>query len=128
MRAIDTNALVRILTGDDALQSAAATAFIQAEGPAWVSLVVLVETIGVLESVYERSKSQLVHALHRILDNRELAVEDPAVACAALDRYQARGKLDFGDCLILEVARKAGHLPLATFDKALAKTPGAHQL
>jgi predicted nucleic-acid-binding protein len=128
MRAIDTNVLVRVLTGDDAAQSGTAAAFIQAEGPAWVSHVVLVETIWVLESVYERSKAQLVEALHRILDNRELAVEDTAVACAALDRYQGRGKLDFGDCLILEIARKAGHLPLATFDKALGRTPGAYQL
>jgi predicted nucleic-acid-binding protein len=128
MRAIDTNVLVRVLTGDDAVRSAAAAAFIQTEGPAWVSHVVLAETIWVLESVYDRTRPQLVDALHRILDNRELAVEDTAAACAALDRYQGRGKLDFGDCLILEIARKAGHLPLATFDKGLAKAPGAHQL
>ena len=128
MRAIDTNVLVRILVGDDGVQSATAQAFISAEGPVWVSQVVLAETIWVLETVYERSKSQLVAALHRILDNRELAVEDPVVACAALDLYQAKGKVDFSDCLTLEIARKAGHLPLATFDKALAKSSGAQQL
>jgi len=128
MRAIDTNVLVRVLVGDDPIQRASAEAFIRAEGPVWISHVVLVETIWVLESVYDQKKPQLVEALARILDNRELAVADPGVARAALEHFQAKGKTDFGDCLILEIARKAGHLPLATFDKALAKAAGAQQL
>jgi predicted nucleic acid-binding protein len=36
--------------------------------------------------------------------------------------------LGFSDCMMLEVARKAGHLPLGTFDKALAKLDGAQLL
>jgi predicted nucleic acid-binding protein len=34
----------------------------------------------------------------------------------------------FEDCLILESARKAGHLPLGTFDKALGRLEGAQTL
>jgi hypothetical protein len=34
----------------------------------------------------------------------------------------------FSDCLVLEIARKAGHLPLATFDRALGSLDGAHRL
>ncbi len=51
MRAVDTNVLVRLLARDDAAQAEAAEAFVA--GGAWVSHVVLVETIWVLESVYE---------------------------------------------------------------------------
>jgi predicted nucleic acid-binding protein len=36
--------------------------------------------------------------------------------------------VSFTDCLVLEVARKAGHLPLGTFDRDLAKLDGAHRL
>ena len=128
MRAVDTNILVRCLTGDDKVQGALAEAFIKHEGPVWVSCLVLVETVWVLESVYDRTKPQLVEALKRILDNRDLVLEDPAVLRAALALYQSKGKLHFEDCLILEIARKAGHLPLVTFDKVLGKIEGARTL
>jgi len=36
--------------------------------------------------------------------------------------------LGFSDCLILEVARKAGHPPLGTFDRARGRLPGGSQL
>ena len=51
MNAVDTNVLVRLLTRDDAEQTVAAEAFV-APG-AWISQVVLVETLWVLESVYD---------------------------------------------------------------------------
>lgn len=128
MRAVDTNILVRALTGDDPVQSPAAEAFIQANAPVWVSHVALVETVWVLDSVYDCGKPQLIEALKRIIDNKELALEEPTVVRSALARYQSKGKIHFEDCMILEIARKAGHLPLATFDKALGKSDGAQTL
>ena len=47
---------------------------------------------------------------------------------AALAHFQQRPALGFSDCLILEIARKAGHLPLGTFDRGLAKLPDAQKL
>ena len=47
---------------------------------------------------------------------------------AALQHFRAWPKLGFSDCLILEVARKAGHLPLGTFDRDLGKLEGTHSL
>jgi predicted nucleic-acid-binding protein len=128
MRSVDTNVLVRALTGDDRVQSPAAIAFIRDHGPVWISHAVLLETVWVLESVYAQGRPQLVEALKRISDNVDLVLEEPAVVRAALATYQTRGKLDFGDCLLLEIARKAGHLPLCTFDKALGKAAGAETL
>jgi predicted nucleic-acid-binding protein len=128
MRSVDTNVLVRALTGDDPVQGALAVAFIRDHAPVWVSHAVLLETVWVLESVYGCGKPQLAEALKRIIDNRELSLEEPAVARAALALYQAKGKVTFEDCLILESARKAGHLPLATFDKALGRLEGALSL
>ena len=128
MKSVDTNVLVRALTGDDPAQSPAARGFIRESGPVWVSQVVLVETIWVLDSVYDCGKPQLVEALNRIIDNKDLALEDPPVVRAALALYQANAKVGFSDCVVLERARSAGHLPLATFDKALGKVDGAYPL
>ena len=128
MRALDTNILIRSLTQDDPIQSPKADAFIAAHRPVWVSHLVLVETMWVLESVYDQAKPQLVAALARLLDNMDLALEDTGVVRASLDLYRATAKLNFEDCMILEIARQAGHLPLGTFDKALGKSDGAQQV
>lgn len=128
MRAVDTNVLVRAITGDDPVQSPLAKAFIQNNAPVWVSHAVLAETFWVLESVFECEKPELLEAMKRIVDNRDLVMEDSIVVRSALARYASRGKTCFGDFLILEIARKAGNLPLTTFDKALAKAEGAQLL
>jgi predicted nucleic acid-binding protein len=46
----------------------------------------------------------------------------------ALDHYRRRPALECSDCLILETVRKAGHLPLGTFDRNLSKLGGAEKL
>ena len=126
MQAVDTSVLVRALTGDDLRQSPAAEAFIRDQAPVWLSHVVLVETVWVLESVYGCGRPQLIEAMTRIIDNKDLFLEEPSIVRAALALYQTERKVHFEDCMILEIARKAGHLPLATFDKALGKLEGAH--
>jgi predicted nucleic acid-binding protein len=41
---------------------------------------------------------------------------------------QNKPTLGFSDCLILEIARKAGNLPLGTFDRALGRLDGVNKL
>ena len=126
MLAVDTNVLVRLLARDDAMQAAAADAAI-AKG-AWVSQLVLAETMWVLDAVFERTPKQLIAALALLLAHESLVLQDADVVAAALAQLRAKPALGFSDCLVLEVARKAGHLPLATFDKALGRLAGAQRL
>ena len=126
MRAVDTNLLVRLVVRDDADQVNAAEAFVS-KG-AWVSHLVLAETLWVLDAVYNRSPAQIARAIDRLLNHRELTLQDADVVALALDHFRARPSLGFSDCLVLEIARKAGHLPLGTFDRNLAKLDGAHRL
>lgn len=126
MRAVDTNLLVRLIARDDPKQVAAAEAFI-ARG-AWISHVVLVETSWVLDSVYELAPGAIATGLEMLLNHRELTVQDPDVVAAAVANFRKRPKLGFSDCMVLEIARKAGHLPLGTFDRGLAKLDGVESL
>ncbi|MDZ4693711.1 MAG: type II toxin-antitoxin system VapC family toxin [Deltaproteobacteria bacterium] len=126
MRAVDTNVLVRLLTRDDEKQSAAADDFIK--GGAWVSLLVLQETGWVLSSVYDLSSTQLVRAIEMLLLHKNLILQDADVVGSALESFKKHPSLGFTDCLVLEVARKAGHLPLGTFDKRLGKLDGGHRI
>jgi predicted nucleic-acid-binding protein len=126
MLSVDTNVLVRLLAQDDPKQAAAADAAV-ARG-AWVSHLVLAEAVWVLDAVYERTPKQLIAALDLLLAHEHLVLQDADVVAAALAHFRAKPALGFSDCLVLEIARKAGHLPLATFDKELGRLPGAHRL
>ena len=116
MHAVDTNLLVRLVVRDDADQLNAAEAFV-AKG-AWVSHLVLAETLWVLDAVYNRSPAQIANAIDRLLNHKELTLQDSDVVALALDRFRSRPSVGFSDCLVLEIARKAGHLPLGFFGDA----------
>ncbi len=126
MRAVDTNVLVRLLVRDDQRQVRAAEAFV-APG-AWVSHLVLVETLWVLDAVYQRSPTQLATAVEMLLTHAQLTIQGADVIAAALASFREHPRLGFSDCLALESARKAGHLPLGTFDRKLAKLDDTQHL
>jgi predicted nucleic-acid-binding protein len=125
MRAVDTNVLVRLMTRDDAKQVAAAEAFV-ANG-AWVHLA-LAEATWVLASVYDRRPDAIATAVDMLLSHEHLTVQDLEVVASAVAQFRRRPRVGFSDCLMVEVARKAGHLPLGTFDRDLGKVDGAQPL
>jgi predicted nucleic-acid-binding protein len=126
MRAVDTNVLVRLITRDDAAQVADAERFV--EKGAWVSHLALAETAWVLDAVYERSAAEIATAIELLLSHRDLSLQDADVVAAALESFRARPSIGFSDCLLLEISRRAGHLPLGTFDRDLARLDGAQTL
>lgn len=126
MHALDTNILIRLLARDDVKQAKLADQFV-AHG-AWVSHLVLAETLWALKSVYGRNPSQLSAVLDILLSHESLVIQDADTVNAALTHFQSQPALSFSDCLVLEIARKAGHLPLGTFDKALSKLANTHKL
>jgi predicted nucleic-acid-binding protein len=126
MRAVDTNVLVRLLAQDDAEQVRVARRWVE-EG-VWVSVLALAETLWVLSVVYDRSPAEIASAVETLLKHRDLELQDSDVVAAALVQFRERPSVGFSDCLLLELARKAGHLPLGTFDRNLSKLSGARKL
>jgi predicted nucleic-acid-binding protein len=126
MRAVDTNIVVRLIVRDDPAQVRAAEEFVA--GGAWVSHLVLAETAWVLDAVYERSAQQIETAVDMLLNHKELTLQDAEVVNCALENFRKRPVLGFSDCLMVEIARKAGNLPLGTFDRDLAKLDGVERL
>jgi predicted nucleic acid-binding protein len=72
--------------------------------------------------------AQLATAIDMFLNHSDLTVQDADVVAASLEQFRGKPSLSFSDCLILEIARKAGHLPLGTFDRDLGKLDGAERL
>ena len=126
MRAVDTNVLVRLIVRDDATHVAAAEAFIQTGG--WVSILALAEAVWVLVTVYDRAAEDVTIAIEMLLNHRNLVLQDDDVVVGALDLFRSRPSLGYSDCLMLAMARRAGHLPLGTFDRKLGRVEGARTL
>jgi len=126
MRAVDTNVLVSLVVRDNADQVRVAEQFV-ASG-AWVSHLVLTETMWVLDAVYERTPEQIATAADMLLNHEQISIQDADVVSAAIESFRKRPSLGFSDCLALEIARKVGHLPLGTFDRELAKLDDALRL
>jgi predicted nucleic-acid-binding protein len=126
MRAVDTNVVVRLLVRDDAAQVDAAEEFISSG--AWVSHLVLAETTWVLNTRYELNPEEISRAVSMLLHHKHLTMQDADLVACALDQFKKRPRLGFSDCLIVELARKAGHPPLGTFDRDIARLDGVQRL
>jgi predicted nucleic-acid-binding protein len=110
MRAIDTNVVVRLVVGDDPAQVHTAEKF--TSSGAWISNVVLAETSWVLNAVYGRTAEQIATAIDVLLNHKNVTIQDADIVVSALEQFRRRPGLGFSDCLVLEIARKAGHSPL----------------
>jgi predicted nucleic-acid-binding protein len=126
MRAVDTDVVVRLVVRDDPRQTVVSENFIH--GGAWVSLLAVAEAMWVLSKVYGLGSSEIATAIEMLLKHQDLVLQEPEVVTAALELFRAKPALKFSDCLIVQLARKAGHLPLGTFDRNLARVEGAQKL
>ena len=98
MTAVDTNVVVRLLTGDDPKQAAAAKALFASE-PIWIAKTVLLETGWVLRSLYGFEESTIRDAFIKLLGLKNVQIEDePSVASALA--LTAHG-IDLADALHL---------------------------
>ena len=78
--------------------------------------------------MYQQNAAGLATAVEMLLNHKDLTLQDSDAVAAALDLFRSRPALGFSDCLMLQLARKAGHLPLGTFDRDLGKIEGTQKL
>lgn len=95
---------------------------------AWVPHLALAEATWVLSSVYDRGPEAIVTAVEMLLHHQHLSLQDADTVARAVEQFRRRPAIGFSDCLMVEIARKAGHVPLGTFDRNLGKVDGAHRL
>ncbi len=127
MFAADTNVVVRVLVGDDALQQKRAVArlrkILDGGGTVLIGTVVLAEVAWVLASAYSYERKQIAEALRGLTRTAPFVVAQRAHVTEAIDAYE-RGTAEFSDYLILALARADGCSTLLTFDRRLQKAKG----
>lgn len=116
MIAIDTNIVVRYLTGDHPEQSGRAREIVDGQ-PVFVPVTVVLETEWVLRSTYGYKPADVAGALRAFGGLPGVTIEDAALVAAAFDLAE-RG-MDFADALHL--GRSAGQDAFLTFDRKFVK-------
>lgn len=116
MRAIDTNILVRYLTGDHPEQSPKARALVDGHD-VHVATTVMLESEWVLRSVYGFSAAQVCDGLRAFAGLPRVSVENPALLAEALAR--AGKGMDFADALHLGAGSECE--AMMTFDRKFIK-------
>jgi len=127
MIGLDTNILVRYLTQDDPLQSRKATEIIERrlseENPGFVSIVVMVETVWVLDRAYRLAAHEIAAAVERMLQADALVVENEQVVFLAMIALK-KGQGSFADAVIAALGARANCSCTLTFDQKALRLPG----
>lgn len=125
MNAIDTNVLVRFLVNDDQKQAQAVRElFSKAEKQGevfFIPLLVVMETIWVLDSAYEVSRGEILAVFNDLLLLPILEFENRS-AVQNMISVASNNTYDLPDLLIAETARLAGCHSIFTFDKKASRS------
>ena len=119
MIGLDTNVVVRYIIHDDPAEAPAAVKLIDSlssDLPGFLSLIVIVELVWVLELSYRFKKSEIEQVLITLLRSKELVVERAEIVAQALRKFSA-SRADFADCLIERCGRAAECEYTVTFDR-----------
>jgi len=115
---VDTNVLVRHLTGDPADMAARSTAFLEAEFDLLLADLVVAETVYVLESFYEAPREQIAEAIRSLLAFDSIITVDPALLLRAVEVYET-DRLDFAEAYLVACAESSGLNRVASFDESI---------
>jgi predicted nucleic acid-binding protein len=115
---VDTNVLVRHLTGDPADLAARASAYLGSAPELLLTDLVAAETVYVLESFYEAPRNEVAAALRSLLAFESLACVDPALLLRAIEVYET-DRIDFAEAYLVACAESTGVGKIASFDRSI---------
>ena len=115
---VDTNILIRHLTGDAPEQASRASRYLKQAEQLLLPDLILAEVAYVLESYYEVERSQVAEALRSILAFRAIRVVDAALLYRTVELYEVQ-RLDFADAYLVATAERTGVGVVASFDRGI---------
>jgi len=115
---VDTNVLIRHLTGDPPELAARATRYLGAADELLLPDLILAEVAYVLESFYEVSRAQVATTLRAVLAYPAIRVLDADLLQRAVEVYESH-RLDFADAYLVASAERTGIGVIASFDRSI---------
>ena len=124
---IDTNVLIRHLTGDPPELAARATAFLASAVELLLADLILAETVYVLESFYESPREQVAQAARSLLALSSVVVVDAALLLRTIEVYES-DRLDFAEAYLVACAESTGVGRIASFDRSIDRVSTVHRV
>ena len=115
---VDTNVLVRHLTGDPPTQAARATRYLEGADELLLPDLILAEIAYVLESFYETPRAKVAETLRAVLAFPAIRVVDAELAQRAVEVYDVH-RLDFAEAYLVASAERSGIGVVASFDRSI---------
>ena len=115
---VDTNVLIRHLTGDPPSQAARATRYLQRADELLLADLIVAEVAYVLESFYEAPRAQVAEALRALLAFPAINVVDPELLQRTVEVYDV-DRLDFADAYLVASAERTGVGVVVSFDRSI---------
>lgn len=115
---LDTNVLIRHLTGDPPKQARRATAFLERADELLLADLIVAEVVYVLESFYEVERYRVAELVRAIIGFPAIVVVDQPVLLRALEVYEVE-RIDFADAYLIASAEASGVEKIASFDGAI---------
>jgi predicted nucleic acid-binding protein len=115
---VDTNVLIRHLTGDPPDLAARATALLASSTELLLADLIVAETVYVLESYYKVPRQQVTEAIRSLLAFEPVITVDPALLLRAVEVYEI-DRLDFAEAYLVACAESTGVEEIASFDESI---------
>lgn len=119
---LDTNVLIRHLTGDPPEMAARASAYLLSGRALVLSHLVVAEIVYVLESFYQQTREQVASLVAAVVSSARYQVQDRALLIRSLEIYLDH-KIDFTEAYLVATAEQAGIAEIASFDRAIDRVP-----
>jgi predicted nucleic acid-binding protein len=119
---VDTNVLIRHLTGDPPAQARRATAFLERSDGLLLPDLIVAEVVYVLESFYEIERPRLAELLRAIIGFPAVVVADAPLLLRALEVYEV-DRIDFAEAYLVASAEASGVGTIASFDRTIDRVP-----
>jgi len=127
MIGLDTNVVVRYLAQDDPVQSPKATQIFERrlteQEPGFISIVTMVETVSVLDTVYGLAAREIARAVERMLQADTLVIQNEQEVFTAMVALKS-GQGSFADALVGALGAWAGCGSTLTFDRKAGRIQG----
>ncbi|BBX95937.1 PIN domain-containing protein [Mycobacterium lacus] len=115
---VDTNVLVRHLTGHPPEMAARATAYLEAEPELLLTDLVVAETVYALESFYETPRDQIAQAMRSLVGFDSMLCVDSALLLRTIEVYESE-RIAFAEAYLVACAESTGIGKVASFDRSI---------
>lgn len=115
---LDTNVLVRHLTGDPPTLATRATRFLATADELLLTDLVVAELVYVLESFYEVARPRVAELARAVVAFPAVRVADEELVLRAIEVYEV-DRLDFAEAYLVAHAERSGVGVVASFDRSI---------